>query len=442
MRPTTGLQAGLFLVGLLVASALSAQFGQYTSPGASTALSGVEETSGSSVDRDVIDEILAESRWRLGPVRLRPFLGVRQAAAYSNVFGTANNQVSDASVTAGAGLTAYLPTGSDVLWTLELQPEYVLWVDQTERNHLAGRYGLGVAALFNRLQLTLFGARFEEQRLVTPEVVQPVDEQRDRLDGSLTLELSPAWGLFLSAGRTEVATRSELAGDPRVPDFSRLDRTEERERAGVVWKLPNEISVRLLYEVSSYTFAPDARPLSVDGEGPVLQLHGQGNRLGFDVELSDLRVRPQSTGSRSPPRDEVGGRAELRLDVTSRVGLGLRVERSQLFALDDAYSNFTYQRVGMDWRIDLGRWGLRFFGGYGTDDYRAIEQVAPGRVDTETSYGLRLRIPLPRALSEGLRLDAGWTETRINSDIEGLDRTIGGPLLGLAYSFGNGLRWQ
>ena len=112
----------------------SAQFSQYTEPG------GVLERGTSR--KEQMEKAVENARWRLGPVRLSPWFTIRDAAYVSDVFAgsreTAPGQEeedSDFTITAGAGLQGFLPIGPKSYFTFDALPHYVYWqeLDREER---------------------------------------------------------------------------------------------------------------------------------------------------------------------------------------------------------------------------------------------------------------------------------------------------------------------
>jgi hypothetical protein len=437
--------ATAWFLGLGLAIPLAAQFGQYTTAGAIPGAGTIADTTGGDVEEDVIDAVLESARWRFGPLRVAPFFGLRQSTLHTNVFATPEDsgvEVSDLSAALGAGFTGYLPTGSDVLWTLEVKPEISLWRDQDERNEVVGHYGLGVIALFNRLQFSIAATSLEDQTVVTPELPQSVTDLRQALNANIAVRLSSRLSLALSAVRTEIESRSALEDDPRVPDYSVLDRRELRQRGGLTWAMPNDLELGLYYELGESELAAGARNLSSESSGPVLRFSGEGNRLGFEIEVSRRDFEPTGA-SVFPETEEIGATLEVDLEATDRWTIGLHGTRSELLALDADYAFLTYQRFGIENTISLGReLSLHLFARVGDDRYHAVGELASERRDDELSWGFDLEVPLPQAFPDAMNLRLGWNESRIDSNQDGFDRSFGGPSLGFAFDIGGRLRWE
>ncbi|HUP25449.1 MAG TPA: hypothetical protein VNB06_21230 [Thermoanaerobaculia bacterium] len=409
----------------------SGPLGQYTSPGGLTMQERLSESS--------LEQAMEDARWRFGGLRVAPYLGIRRAQYHDNVFATSEESgdaVSDLTVTLGAGFDAFLKTGSHVFYRFEVQPDYVFWADLDERNQAIGSYSAGVHAFFNRLTFGVTGRRYEVERIETSEFAQPVTSLRQGVGADLGLRLSSRFSLAFSGDLSELGYRSESEGDPRVPQFSRLDREQTTGSASVVWTLPNGLELGAGWQVSRAEFDQDARALSVDGSGPRISLYGEGNKVDFQVELFQSTLEPRGE-SLFPEREVEGGRIETSFDTGSRINWSFYGQRSQLFTLDQSFSDFTYMRYGVRLGIPFGdRASLNLFTETGEDDYESLTPDAVRRTDDAFSWGATVQLPLPRALPEGLRLQLGYRHTELDSNLPGLDREFGGPIFNLSYSIG------
>ena len=93
------------------------------------------------------------------------------------------------------------------------------------------------------------------------------------------------------------------------------------------------------------------------------------------------------------------------------------------YSVTDAGSFFVSDRSGA--ALTWGREGplqVGFFFETGTDDFESSGGVNLGRVDKGESYGVRFTFPL----RWGLRLDLGFLETEIDSNLDMFDRSYSG----------------
>lgn len=401
---------------LLIPSGLRAQFRQYTPPG------GAAEEAPSG--KEAIEQRMEEARWHLGPVRLEPWLGLRDAAWVDDVFatteGSAEDEVSDFTATVGAGLTAILPTGSNVFWTAQAQPTYVWWQDLEDRRQFAGSYGAGVSGYWNRLELEVFADRRETQGFQSLETAQLTVTRQDRLGLDGQIRLTGALWLFGGATVREIEDVVEDEEDPRLSPFSRLDREETTVFGGVAWVPSERVRVGLGAEATEADFAPGARNLSNDDVAPTLQvsLGGDDATLSADVDLALRSIEP-TLGSRFPGFDQLAGQARVRLQPGWRLSYEVYAVSQPVLSLLDDYSHFEETRLGLAVTARVGREGrLRLYGDVGDLDYQELTPAALPRTDDVTAWGASLTFPLGRALS----LETGWQRLELDSDLPGLDR--------------------
>lgn len=401
---------------LLSSSPLSAQFRQYTPPG------GTADAAASG--KQAIEQRMEEARWRLGPIRLEPWLGLQDAAWIDDVFATpeasATEEVSDFTATVGAGLTAILPTGPHVFWTAQALPTYVWWQDLEERRQLAGSFGAGVFGYWNRLELEVHADRRETQGFQSLETAQLTVTRQDRVAVDGQVRLRGALWLFAGASRREFEDVAEDEDDPRVSLFSRLDRDETSIRGGLAWVPSDRVRVGLGAEATEADFAPGARDLSNDDVAPTLSvsLGGSDATLSADVDLALRSIEPTG-GSRFPGFDQLAGQARVRLQPGWRLSYEIYGLSQPVLSLLDDYSHFEESRVGLAVTAQVGREGrLRIYGDIGELDYQALIPSALPRTDDLTAWGVNLTIPFGEALS----LETGWQQLELDSDLPGLDR--------------------
>lgn len=404
------------LLIVLSPGSLSAQFRQYTPPGGT----GDRAPSG----KQAIEQRMANARWRLGPVRLEPWFGLQDAAWIDDVFAASEaapgTELSDFTATVGAGLTALMPTGSNLFWVAQAQPTYVWWQDLEDRRQLAGTYGAGVLGFWNRLETEVRAERREDQGFQSLETTQLTVTRRERVSVSGQLRLSGAvW--FFAGGQVQ---RSEDAReddeDLRSAPFSRLDREETSVSGGLAWTPSDRLRVALGVEATETDLDDDARDLSNDDLAPILQIQ-LGNddaTLSADVDLA-LRSIEAIEGSRFTGYDELAGEVRLRLAPGWRISYELYGLSQPVLSLQDDYSHYEEHRFGLAVEARVGREAsLQVYGDVGDLDYQVLTPEALPRTDDLTAWGARFTLPLGDALS----LETGWQRLELDSDLPGLDR--------------------
>jgi len=438
-RKTGWARASLLLPAFVLAcfsQPAEAQFRQYTPPGDSGGSGGSRQKQ--------LEEEMAEARWRAGPLRLAPWLGIPQAQYVDNVFAASDQDpgadagASDLTATFGLGLTAYLPIGSKVIWTAQVAPEYVWWQDQSERNQLSGRYGTGVFADLNRLRLEVLAGRTERQQRFTSEALQLGVLRQDRAEVDVELRLAGGLWLFAGGSFTEFEDRTD-SDDPRITDFGRIDREETIRRGGLAYVFPNDVRIALGIEETETDLAPGARPLSSDGTSPVLEIRAPGERLEIGLELAQRELEPVA-GSQFVPFDETAGTLRLAF----RPGWRLRFElygRSQpVLSLDESYSHFTEQRIGLAISAPFAeeRLQLRLAGEIGNNDYQGLAAGVPDRRDDVTAWSVEATM----RIADPLRLTTGLRSLDLDSNLPGLDRTVEAVLFAVGLELGSDFLWK
>jgi hypothetical protein len=399
------------LTGLLLLTA-GAAWAQYTPPG------GPQERP--ETRRAALERAVKNARYRLGPVRLAPWIGVQDLAYLANLGGTTAGVDSDLTGTLGAGLRAYLRTGK-VTWTAQALPQYVWWRRLSDRRRLNGHYGLGLFGYWNRLSVEATADREEVQQILTPELLQPLTSRDTR--GQLNLEAEIARGVFAFA-EGAFTRRTHLTGgigDLVAQRLELLDRKESTERAGVRLRSHGGFSLGLGVERDAVDFH-DARELDRSNAGTSPRLEVRWNRPRLYVLADLVATSLKAThGSDFVPYHQVTGEAAVMLHAGRLLEGSLYASRGLGYSLQPDYAYLEDQRVGEALRLKLGRraW-TRAFVETGRDDYTRLHPLVPRRSDHLVSYGGSLEVQLVGAASFTLQA----TRTRFDSNLPGFDRAI------------------
>ncbi len=417
-------------IAVALAATAGAQSPQYTAPGGGG-------SAGGTLTKEAIEQQMESARWRLGPIRLAPWLGIRGLTYVDNVFAESSGGTSDVTATLSAGLTAYLPTGPNWFWVAQAMPEYIYWLDLSDRRQFVGRYGAGLYGAFNRLQVSAHATTVEEQAVVTSEELQPALANRDRLAADLAVQLSGAFYLTAGAEGAKVADRAEDPADPREADYRLLDRQERRLRAGLRWKPTDKIQLEAGAERTETDFAAGARDLSSTGTAPYLQAELTGNKIDLHAEVVQRRLDPQP-GSLLVPVDRTEGQVLVSVRPTSRLSLGLYAHRNTAYSLVGDYSDYTDQREGLRLGTSLGhRVDASAFYEIGDNRYTTIGPGVPARSDDAEAYGVEATV----RLREWLSYRIGFRHQAIDSNLPGLDREISSVISTISLTTG-GWIWQ
>ena len=407
-------------LALLTAAPAAAQYSEYTAPGSLLQRS--------TSRREQMENALENARWRLGPLRLSPWFAVRDAAYVSDVFsGTVGDpeapseEESDFTITMGAGLQGYIPFGSKTYLALDALPQYVWWQEQEERRRLDGFYGAGLFAFFNRLNAELTVRRAEEQGVLTPEFEQRIHSRQDRIAGAVELEIARSVFAFVSADAVEIDTLTEeLGDDPRLPPFQELDRQERVVRGGLEYRSGDQLRLAAGVERSEVEFAEEAgRDRSSSGTAPIVEWAYASSRVQIDGKLAFRTLEPEP-GSELVPVDDTTGFVRASWTPRWRLSYTLYGSRGLDYSLDEGYSHFTIDRIGLAVSSKVGRTSaVNLFGEVGGHDY-AVSGPVPARQDDFTAYGTSVQLQF----QERVQLTLGVVRTEHDSDIPGIDRSL------------------
>ncbi len=421
-------------IAALCAGRIEAQFDQYRTPG------GPE---GRPEDRKAaLEHAVETARWRLGPVRAEPWLGLKNVDYVNNAFGTAGQPTGDLTATVGAGLRAYLRTGPKLTWAAHALPEYVWWRDLADRREIDGQYGLGAFGFGNHLTFEVTATRDQEQQIVTPEVLQAVNTRNDRGAIGLEVPLGSAFSLFGGVDRLAVRNLGHASGaDPREADLTVLDRDETLLTGGLRWNLPRHWSLGLGVQSSDVDFVQRGGVFdrSSTGTSPLLQIRRNNADLSIDVQLAERSLDPKAGASFTPYRG-VTASGSVGLHTERRVSLFLYGSRDLIDSIEAGYSYLRDDQLGVAVQCKLGwRSSVRAFVEAGRQGYTPTVSAAtlvPDRHDTSRSYGGALSFDLPTLHSA---LVVKGTRTTFTSNLPGFDRAI--TSIGAGLTFGGSGTW-
>ncbi len=404
------IRASMTVLLLLMAGSAGAQF-QYTPPG------GPEEKPANR--REALEREVSQARYHLGPVRVAPWLALKDLAYVRTLFSSDQRLPADVTATAGGGFRAYLHNSPKVLWSLGVLPEYVWWQRQTERRRLNGRYQLGLHAFFNRLTLEANAGREQQLKIVTPEVPVLATARADGGEVLAELEVTHALFAFAAAAESRQTNLVDTERDPRLASLALLNRTEHLLRGGLRWQPRLEWSVALGLEGSRADFERTALPRSNSGTSPLLQLRFRGHDVGFDGEIADRSLKAQH-GADFVPVKKVTGNAALLLGASSRLSGSLYGSRNLVYSLATGYAYLQDDRLGASLNVDFGfRTRGRAFVETGRNDYTAFAPGIPRRTDDVSSYGGAFDFSLGGSAILGLQA----VRSKYGSNLPGGDRT-------------------
>jgi hypothetical protein len=383
-----------------------AQFAQYTPAGGPGEFPEDRKMS--------FEDAVENARWRLGPIRADPWIGIRDVGWLSN---TAKGE-RDFSATAGAGLRTYLPTGPKSLLAAHVLPEYVWYSAASERNRLNGRYGAGFFGFFNRLTASLTATREQALGIVTAQIPERVNTRSDEAAAALELRVQGSLYLFTEASESRIRSLADDERDASARASTALDRDETILRAGLRWRTRGGWLVGIGVEESEVDFLAGRNDRSNSGTAPILEVLKEEGRTVLGLELAFRSLEPEGDATFLPYDGVTGsfriGRRGGRLEGT------LYGSRGLIYALDLPFSYYEDDRLGISFATSLGR--RTSVGGFveaGVNDYQAVSPDID-RSDEVAAYGLNVTMPC----YSSLRLTVGYYNEEYTSDLPGADRTI------------------
>jgi hypothetical protein len=376
-----------------------------------------------------------ESRFRFGPVRVRPRFTLTNAGYVDNVFGAVEGEtVEDWTATVGAGLDALMPIGRKVYLRGSAIPEYTYYADLVELRNLGGTYSGGALALFNRMSFEATASRHELVTTISSELERTAVMNLDRAVARAEIDILGRLSLFGAYEAQERRYDEEIVvGVPPV-GADRLDRDETATRAGIRYRFrPHfEISAGVEETTSEFVNRLNAESIDFDTSAKLVGIRYDRPRFFLDLDAGQRKGEPRGLSS-APAFDELTGSYFLSLAVARRIELQGFGERSVVPSLSEASPWFIESRngVGLQWMLG-GRTALRARGERGNNRYT---EGGPGsaleaRTDDVTAYGGGLAIRLFRELT--LNVDA--TRTEYDSNLDGYDRSVIRITTGISFS--------
>lgn len=394
-------RAPLFFLGTwLVATSLGAQ---YNPPG--TSVSGEN-----SPPEEEIRSSLDAAPWRLGVLRLQPWLGVRDASFVTSSQGGGT----DFTLSAGAGLRAYVKNGPKVIWAAHALPEYVWWQEDQDKRGLNGRYGLGLFAFLHRLQLEMSARRDQTQGFFSSELQELTSTRRDVARFAFELEMVKRFFLFGSYAKAATDNREK-----RETVFASLDHKSETIRLGLRYRSPRGWWAGAGVEDLATDFDATARNLSNTGDARFFDLGWEGERFGAlaSVELRSLEPR---AGSSFAALDTTTGYLETVWSLHRSAELFLYGRRQLGYSVRGENSSLLTDRLGARIGLNLRGTRLDVAAELGEDDYQSLAALPADRVDDVTAWIMALSFEWRELFV--LRLGLSYTE--YDSNFDQFDRDV------------------
>jgi hypothetical protein len=401
--------------GLLLLTA-SVAFAQYTPPGGPRARPASRQ--------DALEKEMSGTRFHLGPVRIAPWIGLKDVAVVRTVDDTGESG-NDLTATVGAGLRGYLRTGPALIWTAEALPEYVWWQDDDARRTLNGRYGAALHGFWNRLDLEIGARRDELQQIVSPEVLTPASVRIDQGTAEAEVRWTGALSTWISVHQSEQTSLAETSDTgpaaSAIAELRRLDRREQTARATLRLRRRQSFMVGIGAEQSKAEFASVAGPLdrSNSGISPLVEVRLERPGLFVQAEVLDRSLEAEK-GSAFLDYDKVTGSGAATFNPGGRLETSIYGQTGLAYSLLPQYAYLDDERLGAALRLKLGwRTAARVFAEGGSGDYTVLVPGTPERQDDYSAYGGSLQFELGSSGSVTLQA----TRIEFDSNLQIYDRT-------------------
>jgi hypothetical protein len=382
---------------------------------------GREISERSLLPRAEIEQSMAESRFRLGPVYLSPEIAIREATYDSNIFGTTGeNPTGDFRTTVRAGAGFILPVGTNVFLRANAFPEYTWYAQLVERRFFGGTYGGSVQVFANRLTLDAGGDYSKTDVLFSSEVQARVIQELGTF--RLGAELRVLARLFLyGEGQLQRFRYSGPGTEETGSSPSTTNRTERTVRGQVRYRWNENVRLAAGYEETRAEFV--SLPEQYDNVTRLVggTVYYDRGKLFVKVSGGYAEERPINDSTILPFSGFTGSGSVsytlLRpLDLQAFASRNLNYGVSSPYYVSERYGAGVVVRTG--WRLSL-----RGFGSRGTDSYSTPVAVPEAglvdRVDDVKEYGGSIDF----LFTSRIQARFAGTESRYDSNVPGNDRS-------------------
>ncbi|MFN7986170.1 MAG: outer membrane beta-barrel protein [Thermoanaerobaculia bacterium] len=386
--------------------------------------------------REEVEQESETARFRLGPVKVMPVLGLRDVGYNDNVTGSPTNPVSDWTATIAGGAKVLVPFGEKWAVRGAVVPEYTWYLDSEDLRSWGGTYTGSLVALFNRLTLEAGGGYQKKSEIVSSEAV--VARPRRTTEGKAELEVDVLPRFAVLAGYDAAKTRYDDAAlvIGGAPTAANLDRDETLWKAGVLYRLREWFSLgaQVLGGTQRFVTAPQAR--DNDQKGWAATARYDQERFYVSGSVGQRKSEARYAGSLYEPFDTTTYSYFVSWFVAHPVELQVGGSRGPVPSVSIAENYYLETRNFAALNVTLGqRFVLRGYGSLGTNAYSGAIGATPGtpkRNDDVTDYGVGASIYVARAVS----LTPMLSRYRTDSNYVGADRTINRLYVNLVVDFG------
>lgn len=386
--------------------------------------------------REQVEAEGRDARYHLGPIRLSPYLSLKDAGWNNNVFGTETDRVSDFMVTVAPGSKLQLPLGGKGFLRATGEADYFYWDKLTDRRGWGGLADGELLGLFNRVTASVGGNYTDTIQQYSSESTDVARQRQQSGRGRLEIEFLKRLSVF--GGYDVLQTRLDDSGfnESGISQAFQLDRTEYGARAGLRYRLDSTLAIGLMGLWSAARFVHQAEDKDNDAVGA--QLTVRYDRERFYVDLSG--GYQEATALYSPsffPEYKTGTYSYFASYFVTRTfelqAFGSRRPQYSFF-LDNPYFFETRNGLGLNMtvgrKITMGGSASVGSNAYPVEVYSGAELVA--RRDDVRSLSGTVGFIVDQTLTLGVTL----RQDRYTSNLPGADRTIGTLGAIVNWSFG------
>jgi len=381
--------------------------------------------------RDSVKSEVAESRYRLGALRLQPSLTIKQLEYNNNVFGSSDHPVSDYTSTVAGGVRWIAPMGTKLFLRGDFLPEYHWYARNSDQRSLGGVYRAAFLALFNRMSIETDGTRSATLPLLSSEAQRVVRASTTAGRFRTEVDILPRISVFggAAAQRYRFRPASDHSSDFEV---SQLDRRDFQADAGLRYHVTTFFDVSAAVESTRSRFVAQSNVRDNRGTAYLLGVHYDLPRVYMNVSAGRRMGRPLD-GSSFPSYSTATGSWFLSYFLAAPAEVQAYGHRSVVNGLAVETPYFFETRSGLALNWQAGRHLIfRTFGELGNNRYSNPIAVGTSRVtrnDQVTTYGGGFSLPVYR----GLWFTVLASRDRYNSDIPEFDRSLLRITSGLTY---------
>ena len=381
---------------------------------------------------EALRQELEDSRYHLGPMRVRPLFTLRDFGYDNNVFGSSTSQVGDFHSTVGLGAHGILPVGPKMYLQGVVLPEYTWYQKLTNRRSFGGSYGASLLGLFNRLSVEGGVDTFHGPTILNSEQEQAVPGTRTHLYSRAEVEILKRLSVYGSGERQRQRYSPVSDDQSQATAIRQIERDETAARGGLRYRFASYLDFSLGVEHTNTTFLTstdrdnhsDAVILGVHYDRPRSFINlSVGSRTGKADHPGVFPAYSTTTGSYYASHDLS---APIALDVYGHRGIGYSITSTNPYYLET--------RNGTGVTVAVGRrFALRGFGEGGSNAYPLpilAGSDAIKRTDTVITAGGGVAFRMYRRVA----LSVLASNSRYTSNIAGNDRSIFRLTTGLSFT--------